>query len=420
MKLSKREQVILIALAVVILLVSFYTFLLEPQLLKLDETKLALEQKTTEYSAFVSKMDPNNPIFHELTILDTEVLNSTAGYFPHLDQDKVITMLEKHFEAAGISPSSVAFTMPGAETPVAVESTPESPLPSPGVLENLILEYNGPEAADEDTSSSEDLPVAEAPATPAEVAPLAPEQTGSLYKMTLTINFESSYEQVQKLLKTFEGYSRRIVIERITSVKGGEELLNNTMVVALYAIPKIHPQDSDYDTWSFANPYGKDDPYSPFSGYTKAVAEPDAPVLSNNEKYDFFMNVNSIHSDQSTVMIAKAGDRSGDTAVYADNPGFEPVEIEFIEKNGLYYYRYTTTRESYPEDYTDYVEFEPLGKSINFSIVSKARGDQDDGSGVSISLLNKTKKTVIVSVRYDDTKKPRVKFNKKFGDVLVK
>lgn len=428
MKLSQREKVILIVLAVFVVSIAFYLFLLEPQFKELARINEEKAQTEALYQAFKAKMDPQNYIYTEFTVMDNTVKDASAQYYPSLLQEKLITSLEEYFDEAGIEPSAIIFDE-NSEVVAAIEN-PDAKLAKVSLLQNLKNQYlgNTPAVPAADTvappppapEAAEPAPTAEG-ATPAPVAPAqSTSPLESLERLGASVTFSSSYEGLAKFVKALEGDKRRIVVDKITTVRTEGSQITSKLELSFYAVPKLHEQDNDYLEWTLGNSYGTDDPYQPYKGFTKPAVDSSTPAAAKQATADFFMMVNPIASDISTVVISKKGDKTSSTYVYADNPGIENVEIELTQEGDTYYYHYRTGKSSYPKNYAEKVAFKPNGSSILLELYSSHRANKSDASGAAITLLNKTKLKLVVRVIEDDPTTPRAQFVKKSGDILIK
>ncbi len=415
MKLSTREKLMVTILGVAALTYGAATYLVGPQYdrtLAAHATRAETKQKLSEYQQMV---DPNNPVFFEYKKMDNKVKDVSALFFPELKQDKIITVLESCFISAGVTPKTIDFK-DGTETAVNPTDTQSVAVTQPMITQlNQIKDgYNGK--------------VAQAPAVDpnaAAPAPVDPTQNAKPVQLKATIIFESSYEAVSKFIMALEGYPRRIVINNVESIAGTTGGLSTTVEITFMAIPKLHDQDGDFNEWLLANVYGKSNPFTPFSGYVApsmpSVATPVAAAASSTAvKSDIFMLLSSAHADTTSVLVGRSTDKTRNTYVYADGPGFENVICEFTEADGRYFYKYRTQNDSYPKNYQESVEFKPVGSSIGLDIFSSKRVVSDDKCGANITLINKTKRNLVVTIRKDDAKMPRAKIVQKTGAIEIR
>lgn len=418
MKLSKREKMLLLILLAVAFFVGGYFLLLEPQMRERSQVQIQYDEAKLKLAEQRAMSDPNNPIYAQYDILDNKVRLSTVGFFPNLDQERIITMLETRFYEAGIMPMAVQFTV---SAPEIVNQIAAPAVEQPGALDLLAKAYLDTVQSTASAAVTVDGISAVNPDATAPAAPETAVQTAGsgLKAVRISASFQTTYEALQTLLKRFEEYPRRIMVEQISTAKSGDGELSVTMVIALHSIPKIHQQDEDYMQWGFEGPYGRENPFAEYDGYGSDMPIANQQISPNGQKNDFLINLYPVIADPPTVVISRDGDKTGKTAVFADNNEFENVEIEFIQKDNRYYYHYTTQRQSYPADYGEMVEFKPAGDSIRMLVVSYPRSSDDDKSGAAVSVLNKTNLKTAVSVINDDQEFPRFKAVKLFGDVVI-
>ena len=136
-------------------------------------------------------------------------------------------------------------------------------------------------------------------------------------------------------------------------------------------------------------------------------------------KSDFVMTAKPIASELHTVTIEKAKDESKQSYIYSDNEEIEQVEFYFTKIDTKYFYKYKTSIETYPKEFSNSIEFVPNGENIILDIFSQKRGLASDLSGVNIKITNNTDKSVVVNILDDDKNKPRVKILKEKGDISV-
>lgn len=133
------------------------------------------------------------------------------------------------------------------------------------------------------------------------------------------------------------------------------------------------------------------------------------------------MSVRSMNSDLPTIMLGKANDNSKNTYVYADSNSKENVEIVITKENNNYYYKYKTSRGSFPIQYNgNGVKFQPLNEYISLKIYSNKRLNNDDNAGANIKIINKTDKIINVEIESDDTLNPRINISGEGSSINVK
>ena len=221
-----------------------------------------------------------------------------------------------------------------------------------------------------------------------------------VHQLRCNISFTGTYENLMNFFKEINDNNKM----GVNSINIGEESLEEikgSMVIEIYAIPKINDEINEYLQWDFNKEYGK---YVPFGPETSS-SNIDVEINSD----DFIISVKSINSVLPTITIGKADDKLKSTYIYADNNSVEDVEIELTKENNKYYYKYKTNKESYPVEYeVNKVEFTPLSKNINISVLSENRVNQEDKSGMKLKVINNTDKLVNVNISDDDSNNKRV------------
>lgn len=408
MKLSQREQILLIALIFIVVIFGSYFLLLKPQFEKIDSLKAEEETLQAKYDEFVVGMDPKHPVYKQRTIADTKVKEISSLFFPELRQEKFILLLGEQMEVAGINPQDVTFTNieSGADLKEAETSTDnEEKTEEFKLLEEMLSTYYGIE-------KEKPVDIEALKAENEEIQKLMK----SVRRQSLTLNYSGDIFSLLLFLNELESYSRRIVVENVEMHSTGIGEQESSVQLTYYAIPKLHKQDDDFMAWNLIGPYGKVDPFygsfAPIGMKAKGQA-----VEKTATKADFFMMLNPISSDLTTVIVSKMNDRLRETYVYGDNEGQEMVNIELTEKEGKYYYSYQVGADKYPKELEPAV-FVPNGDTIKVQVTSSPRTGTNDLSGVKVTVANKTNKALVFEV-YNDDAKSRIQLVKTSGKVSI-
>ena len=405
MQLSNREKLLLVSLAIVLTIGGFFYFVAKPQFAKIDE----LRKSKLEYQAKVKELNTQlavtNPIYAESKLLEQKTKDRTAAYFPNISQEKIITILDGQFNISSFQPSSINFT----DMNDIVSTKDKATINNDGknLLDDLEMSFKKiePIVNNSTESSAADQRIQDA-------------TSNSIDRLSVTLAYKASYEEISALIRTFEVYKRRIVLDKITCTRGDNNELSGTIELSFYAIPKLFDEDLDYTTWTYNNVYGKYNPFLPFGGYLDPAVVSGVP-LTTSQKSDFFMSLKPISSDIPTVMIGKKGESESKTYLYADNPAFENVEIRFTKKGTQYYYGYKTKSGSYPTNYASLINFIPKSNDITIEILSSKRQGDTDLSGANIKIINETDLTVKANVLFDDKVNHRAKFVNNTGKATV-
>ncbi|MCT4595180.1 MAG: hypothetical protein N4A57_13060 [Anaeromicrobium sp.] len=405
MKLTKREKTLLICLGVILLLGGYYQFVLGPQMRNVAQLKSDVQAYRDEVNKTKIEISPNSKIHKNFKIMNSKIAVVSERLFPKIIQEKIITILDEMIDASQIEILSMEFS---EEELKEMEKKKEETKEEDHVLRDLVLEYHGKSSEDGEDLVEDKNPQDE-------------EVENKLEKTTITISYEGSYDEIMAFVENIESSPRKIIIKSLILTQLEEGPMAGNIVLDFYGLPKIHVQDEDYLNWHIENEYGKDNPFSVFSGYTSGSTRTnDSPVVKR-KKYEFVMTVKPVTSDIPTVVMGKTDNRNSRSYVHADNPNFENVEFEIIEEEGKYFYKYKTQSESYPRDYENSkISFTPKGNEIGLNIITHKRNSSEDTSGVNLSLINKSNLKLNVKIDYDDTKKTRVNIIKNIGNVEVK
>ncbi len=413
MKISDREKVLLIVLAILISALAYHELLLTPQIEKIGKLKEKANVLKEEVDRVKIATLPNHIIHREYKVLNTKILHSSSLLFPEIVQEKLILIIDQFIKDSNITFFSLGF---GEEEITTIDvpniDNAEEALPVNKLIEDY---YQSPKSTEAD--NKEELKEEESNKNNKEES--NPGVNAKLKKMYTTLNFKGSYNNLISIIKAIENYDKRIVINSLNVSNSDGAELNVKLDLDFYALPKLYNQNDNYLEWNIFGKYGKDNPFSVFSGYSNQNSIEEVQSVGRRE-YDFIMTVKPVTSDLPTVIVGKSKDNSMESYVYAENPDFENVEFRVMREGSKYYYKYKTEDESYPKDYNDKIEFNPKGNSIDFSIISHSRNNKNDNNGVNLSLINDTDLSLNVHVDYDDENRSRVNIINRVGNISIK
>lgn len=398
MKLTKRERVLITALGLFIAAILFYTFLIKPQLKligELEEKKLAYEKR---YKNTQSEISPEEDIKYHYKKLNTEIMYMTNKFLPYMYQEKIIIALDEMLRSSELDGYSITFSEP---TVGKIDEEKKNEEDLNYLLKELTDKYLG-------DSSNKDKIEDESKEEKKEK-----ELEINVEKMTANIFFRGKYSSVIEFISKVEEYEKKIVIKNLNIVKDENTSLTGSIVLETYSIPKIHMEDGDFINWNYNNIYGKDNPFNILDNGLNKYTKDD-----NEKEYDFIMNVRPETSDLPTIIFGRTNDINRSTYVYADSNTIENVDIYFIEENGKYYCKYKTSRESYPKNFNNTVEFLPKDDTINIQVFTYERNSSSDLAGARLSIHNNTDKKVLVDVIGDDKNKPRITVSEESNVVI--
>lgn len=405
MKISKREQIMLLVLLLTFSLIAYYKLSFIPQSSKIKTLKLEklkVEDKVQKTKLIKSEISKKTI---DIKILNTKIADETIKLLPtNIIQEKLIVDLDELMKKNNINGIGLEFSEPKLTEFKVKEAKKENKNELKDIADSLNKKNSATTAKIQNNSSTNKIDIKYIPET-----------------MTATLTFNGSYANFIQFMKDIEQYTKRITLDDLNIVQDSEQGISGTVALCYYAIPKINDEDKEFLKWDFNNVYGKG---NPFDGVILSnVVTTTMDTMSSITKvivYDFMMSVRSINSDLPTFMLGKAKDDSKVSYLITDNPNMEPIEIQLIGNDGKYYYKYKSKKDSYPKKYDgEGVEFVPFSSSnINFKIYSAKRVDGNDNSGANVKIINKTDKKATINIENDDTVRPRVLISSE-GDVDV-
>lgn len=411
MKMSKREKVLIIILALLIIVYGYYEYIYKNQISKINELKtqkVTLENKLNFLNNMIADLDKNESDFK---ILNSKIQDTSKILYPYISQEKIITELDKIITNSNII-GAFNFSEVSVQ-PIKNNNKEEDKKTKESFLQPTVDEYNNitdntkknignNKNEDENkTYSNNDL---------------------NIEQMQATLSFRGNYNSIINLIKNIESNSKKIFITNINLNQSDKNEISGSCQLEFYAIPKIdnYVEDEEYIKWNYNENYGKANPFDGGNSINISNTIEESSIIKKNS-YDFVMSVRSMNSDLPTIMLGKANDNSKNTYVYADSNSKENVEIVITKENNNYYYKYKTSRGSFPIQYNgNGVKFQPLNEYISLKIYSNKRLNNDDNAGANIKIINKTDKIINVEIESDDTLNPRINISGEGSSINVK
>ncbi|MBU3216752.1 hypothetical protein LL033_16820 [Clostridium estertheticum] len=420
MKVTKREQVLIGVLLIVLLCYGFYNFVFLKQNQKITELKASKDSYSQKWELAKSKITSENERKEQYKNLNSKIFNATGMLFPSLDQEKIIVILDKMIKDSKLQADVLAFSEVNngnnlVDTTKTVNNEDKSKNTT-NELDKLVNDFNGTSKNGTNSNSTDSKKTNDSKIIGA-------------YKMEVTLKFKGVYDELISFIEQVENYDKKIIIKSITLTGAEGSEVSGTIILDFYGVPKLNNND-DFK-WDYKKPIGSENPFfqSPTTSPTnneitskngdKTVAKDESTVANDDNKSDFVLYAKPKTSDLHTVTIEKGKDDSKKSYIYVDNAGVEVVEFYFTQIGTKYFYKYKTSKGTYPKDFSKPIEFVPTGKNIVLDIFSQKRGLGSDLSGVNINITNDTDKKVDVDILDDDKNKPRVKILKQIGDILV-
>lgn len=418
MKVTKREQVLLGILFIVLLCYGFYNFVYLKQNQKITELKASKDSYSQKWELAKAKITSENERKKQYKNLNSKIFNATGMLFPSIEQEKIIVILDKMIKDSNLQADVLAFSEVSSgnnlvDTTKTVNNEDKSKNTT-NELDKLVNDFNG-------TSKNETSSMTSKKTNDSKII--------GAYKMEVTLKFKGVYDELISFIAQVEDYDKKIIIKSITLTGTEGSEVSGTIILDFYGVPKLN--NSDDFKWNYKKPNGSENPFfqspttSPINNDItakngdKSVAKDESTVANDDNKSDFVLYAKPKTLDLHTVTIEKGKDDSKKSYIYVDNVGVEVIEFYFTQIGTKYFYKYKTSKETYPKDFSKPIEFLPIGKNIILDIFSQKRGQGSDLSVANIKITNDTDKKVDVDILDDDKNKPRVNIIKEKGDILV-
>ncbi len=384
MKLSKRERVLILILIITIMVYAAFKFGPSLNFLSLDTLREEYTGKSAAYNEMTQNIVLKNKHEESLNTITGEI--NDLKVISDLRQEQLIVFLNRYLAANNIGASNISFTdiAPVSITPATASKTVE--LSSLDILMNEINGSAAKEAADKTAGQSQPADGGSSP---------------TVSRISATITFEGTYSNMLKFIDSIQNNPVDISITNINTIVSQGDMLQGTMILNFYEIPKpVDFKETNTDwLWTDLAQSGKANPFS-----TDAAV---FAVASGN--YDFYMSVVPETSDLPTLMVGVTGDNERKTYVYEDSNSVENITFDFKLDNGKYFYKYSTKTSAYPLGGI-WKEFTPVGKDISIRVYSSKRVSNADSSGANISVNNTSGMNVKFDIEGDDDKNPRIYF----------
>ena len=385
-KLSKTEFWLLTLLGVVVVIALSVTYLIAPAWDTLTASAGQLIQAELKLTALKKDYGNLEQYKAQLTKQNTD-LDSLHEQMPaYYSQEKTVAALDDAASKSGLQLISLAFT--GVKT-------------DPKASFITQLQHQKTDAA--------------APA-PAAASANGAQQTLHVSDMVryerMKVGFAGTYGQLYQFLDNVAAQPRKLFARElvVTRAKGGMITGSVTLLVMSGAAAEGDPYPGY--TFDAAQSAGKQDPFMAFPGYIEdesaGTAGQTAAVNPN-----FYIIINTYDDNSAKVLMGKYELAASELRVNANKTA--AASITFSENNGLVAFTYTLEGQTYNGTLQTANSTDP----IVISVLSRARKDAKDNTGVSLSVTNNTARQVSVDLRNDDLSRPRFALGATTGAVKI-
>lgn len=431
MKISNKEKVMLCILGIIVISFVYYQFVYSYQTKTIEEKtkqESELEKKYTTANNTINSIEDKKI---DVKILKAKVNDESLAFYPTISEEHIILELDTLLKDSELD-GGIKFNSIVSDSVESVDKKSQTLAESS--LQGIVDQYNGINE-DSDVSDTENNNVAlnnnnktstkdnsnSSNTKKSTSTDTKGKKKNTVQYVKVEVDFEGNYEGLNKLLNTIEKNEKKIVVNSIKIDEDTLEGVKGTINLEIYSVPKITDDLKEYLNWDLNNTYGKSMPFGSgaessnvaqsknsksvqFSTGTTGVSEQEVKEISN-----FIALVKPTASDLPTIMMGKANDKLRSTYVYGDSNSEENVEMILTQDGDKYYYKYKTSKGTFPENYDEIgAEFVPISNNIVLNILSQIRIDANDNSGMKLKIINETDKLVEVNISGDDSSNPRV------------
>jgi type IV pilus assembly protein PilO len=447
MKISNKEKTMLFVLGSIIVGFLYYQFVYSSQVIQLQGKIKEESEIKQKYETVMNTIKSMESKKSDVKILNAKIENGALPFYPTISEEHIILELNQLLEDSGLK-GGITFA-PIVSDSVEVSKVEQKSL-AESSLQSIVDEYSSNfkdtektgEINDEDidnstksetTNNASGTSNADSKSDSNSANASNKKDSKDVKKNTVQylkceVKFEGTYDSVNKFLNTIGLNEKKIVVNSIKISADTLDGVKGTMSLEIYSIPKINDELETYLKWDLNNTYGKSVPFS--AGTTGTVGttsintgtttNTSTSVQENKEPSDFIALVKPTASDLPTITIGKAKDSLRTSYVYADSNSVENVEMTLIQDGEKYYYKYKTSKGTFPANYDGLgAEFVPESQNIVLNILSRSRLDANDDSGMKFKIINKTDKLLKVNISGEDSNNPRVTVEGDLSNVSV-
>lgn len=405
MKISNREKIMLFILGIAVIAFGYYNFIYLVQTNRIEEKlkeEMEVKQKYERANITIDTLEDKK---NDVDLLTVKVEGESKPFYPIINEEHIILELDKLLKDNDLV-GKIKFEPIASGSVEKADKTSQTLAESS--LQSIVDKYKNSEDSNssdknDTTNNSESNNKNNSNADKSK-----DEKKDTLQYVKIQVTFEGSYDGLYKMLTTIRENERKIVVNSIKLSSDATKGIKGTLNLEIYSVPKISDEIEDYLKWDFNNTYGKDVPFIAEKENQLSNISTTTSTSTSNEvarTNDFIATVKSITSDLPKIMLGKANDNMRTSYVYGNSHSEEPVEMILTQDGDKYYYKYKTSKQSFPANYDGLgEEFVPKSKDIVFKILSENKLSGTDNSKMRLKILNKTDKDVQVNISGDDSR----------------
>ena len=237
------------------------------------------------------------------------------------------------------------------------------------------------------------------------------------YRASFPITYTGSYKSLKDVIAYIDNYTDRMTVNTMNvSYDADNDKYTGSIEMKCYSVEgedraprELEIEDVKIGVENIFTGSGDDADDS--SNKLTKYDDKDGAEIENN--YDFYAMINPADSDVSAKVIGQNGSGKEASVVSSSDNSVSTLSYDFYEVDGKNYCKYTL------DNSTSYEAEITSAEDIKLLIQSTSRKNDDDKSGVRITIRNTTSLPVYVKVSGDDTVSPRVNIASKTGSVKV-
>lgn len=408
MKISNKEKMMLFILGIIVVGFGYYNFIYLVQTSKIEgkiKEETEIKQKYENAKITIDTLEDKK---NDVDLLKVKVEGQAKPFYPVINEEHIILELDKLLKDNNLE-GKIKFepiVSAGVE-----KADKANQILAKSSLQPIVDKYKNKNSEDSNSKTANSTNKSNAENN-SNADKSKEEKKDTLQYVKVQVSFEGSYDGLSKLLTTIRENERKIVVNSVKLSSDTAKGIKGTLNLEIYSVPKISDEIEDYLKWDFNNTYGKDVPFiaekeNQFFNIGNTTSALTSTSTSNEvaRTNDFIASVKSITSDLPKIMLGKANDDMRTSYVYGNSNSEEPVEMILTQDGDKYYYKYKTSKQSFPANYDGLgEEFAPKSKDIVLKILSENKLSGNDNSRMRIKILNKTDKDVQVNISGDDSR----------------
>lgn len=425
MKISNREKVMLFVLGIILIGFGYYNFIYSAQVTAIEQRLKEESEIKEKYETSMITINSLESKENDVKLLKAKIEEESKPFYPIISEEHIILEIDKLLKDSELK-GTMKFNPIVCD---AVENVDKKSGTLPNsTLQQIVDKYNDKnvsnheEATTTTNTNNKDASVNNSnDKSDSNSKDSKDKKKDTVQYIKFQVNFEGSYDGIYKFISAIGENDRKIVVNSIKLSSDTSKGMKGTANLEIYSIPKIDDDLSQYLQWNLNNGYGKDVPFSEGTAYgSSSSTGTNVKETIKTAGSDFLASVKSITSDLPKIMIGKAKDDLRTTYVYGDSNSEEKAEMIFTQDGDKYYYKYKTSKGTFPANYDGPgEEFIPMSKDIVLGIMSESRVNANDNSAIRLNIINKTDKTVDVNINGDDSANPRVTIDGNSDNVKV-